>query len=192
MVQLNQFGVGGPKITNRPKPAKWEIMCFVKQLPQRLVYCEKKSKSCGSVIKIPQLVVLSDIIPCLHNITWRKDQHTLSWLYNITPVKSAQSSLSLSLSPSLPPPLPLPPSPLSLSLSLSPYPLSKRLDTEQKEKKKEYREEERKNNTYQTSLGFSSSWAEELFQGIPSGSEQIHTEKHFLNFPSFFFCSGII
>jgi hypothetical protein len=37
-------------------------MCFVKQLPQRLVYCEKKSKSCGSVIKIPQLVVLSETI----------------------------------------------------------------------------------------------------------------------------------
>jgi hypothetical protein len=84
------------------------------------------------------------------------------------------------------PPLFLHPFPLS-PLSLSPHPLSKRLDTEQKEKKKEYREEERKNNTYQTSLGFSSSWAEELFQGIPSGSEQIHTEKHFLNFPSFFF-----
>jgi hypothetical protein len=43
-------------------PSKWEIMCFVKQLPQRLVYCEKKSKSCGSVIKIPQLVVLSETI----------------------------------------------------------------------------------------------------------------------------------
>jgi hypothetical protein len=51
-----------------------EIMSFVKQLPQRLVYCgKKKSKSSGSVIKIPQLVVLSDKIS-----DYSKPNHTNS------------------------------------------------------------------------------------------------------------------
>ena len=47
-------------LTNYLSSSPVEIMCFVKQLPQTLMFCEKEFQSCGSVIKSPQLVMLSD------------------------------------------------------------------------------------------------------------------------------------